>query len=149
LRTIDRTIESIGPLFIRKWKELLIILIFLPTIELLQTGVVYRWVTTIGHDIINTLVLIVHIFDSVWVTTLVIAYLIAVLTIYDSSPWIKSLLNIIAIPVWFILLIYLSQILPVTYRLAVIFLSIVLTVVGFIVDVREHIDQNVARKSRF
>ncbi len=148
LRTIDRTIESIGPLFIRKWKELLLILIFLPTIELLQTGVVYRWVTTIGHDIINTLVLIVHIFDSVWVTTLVIAYLIAVLTIYDSSPWIKSLLNVIAVPVWFILLIYLSQILPVTYRLAVIFLSIVLTVVGFIVDVREHIDQNVARKSR-
>ncbi|CAF0779991.1 unnamed protein product [Adineta steineri] len=147
LRTIDRTIESIGPLFIRKWKELLIIVIFLPTIELLQTGVVYRWVISITDDITNTVVLIVYIFDSIWITTLVIAYLIAVLTIYDSSPLIKSLLNILAVPVWFILLIYLSQFLPVTYRLIVIILSIILTVVGFIVDLREHFDQNTVQSN--
>lgn len=78
-----------------------------------------------------------------------IAYLIAVLAIYDSSPLIKSLLNVLAVPVWFILLIYLSQILPVTYRLIVIFLSVILTVVGFVVDVRENIEQNLARKFNF
>jgi hypothetical protein len=80
------------------------------------------------------------------VTTLVIAYIIAVLTIYDSSPLIKNILNLFAIPVWFILLFYLSQFLPVIYRLVVVILSIILTVVGFIVDLREHIDQNPARK---
>jgi hypothetical protein len=80
------------------------------------------------------------------VTTLVIAYIIAVLTIYDSSPVIKTILNLFAIPVWFILLIYLSQFLPVIYRLVVVLLSIVLTVVGFIVDLREHINQNPDRK---
>jgi len=146
LKTIDRIIESIGPLCLRKWKELLIIFIFLPTIELLQTGVVYRWITTIGYDFLNTLLFIVHLFDSLWVTTLVIAYIIAVLTIYDSSPLIKNILNLFAIPVWFILLFYLSQFLPVIYRLVVVILSIILTVVGFIVDLREHIDQNRARE---
>jgi hypothetical protein len=80
------------------------------------------------------------------VTTLVIAYIIAVLTIYDSSPVVKTILNLFAIPVWFILLIYLSQFLPVIYRLVVVLLSIVLTVVGFIVDLREHINQNPDRK---
>jgi len=146
LKTIDRTIESIGPFCLRNWKEVLIIIIFLPTIELLQTGVIYRWVTTIGYDFLNTLVFIVHIFDSLWVTTLVIGYLIAVLTIYNNSPLIKTILNLFAIPVWFILLTYLSQFLPVTYRLIVLILSIVLTVVGFVVDLREHIDGNRARK---
>jgi hypothetical protein len=146
LRTIDRTIESIFPFSIRKWKELLVILTFLLSIVLLQTGVVYRWVITIGYDFINTFVVIVHIFDSPWMTTLVIAYLLAVLTIYDSSPSIRSILNLFAVPVWFISMIYLSQFLPVTYRLAVVILSIVLTVVGFVVDLREHIDQNHARK---
>ncbi len=146
MKTIDRIIESIGPLCLRKWKELLIIFIFLPTIELLQTGVVYRWITTIGYDFLSTLLFIVHLFDSLWVTTLVIAYIIAVLTIYDSSPLIKNMLNLFAIPVWFILLFYLSQFLPVIYRLVVVILSIILTVVGFIVDLREHIDQNPARK---
>jgi hypothetical protein len=97
-----------------------------------------------GYDFLHTLIYLVHLFDSPWVTTLVITYLIAVLTIYDHKPWIKTLLNLFAIPVWFILLIYLSQILPVTYRLIVVILSIVLTVVGFIVDLRENIDQNPA-----
>lgn len=142
LKTIDRTIESIGPFCLQKWKELLIILIFLPTIELLQTGVIYRWVSIIGYDFLHTLVYLVHLFDSLWVTTLVIGYLIAILTIYNHSPLVKTLLNLFAIPVWFILLIYLSQILPVTYRLVVVALAIVLTAVGFIVDLREHIDQN-------
>ena len=148
LRTVDRTIESIFPFSIRKWKQLLLLLIFLLLIVLLQTGVVHRWLITIGYDCINTFVLIVHIFDSPWMTTLVIAYLIAVLTIYDSSPLIRSILNVFAVPVWFILMIYLSQFLPVTYRLIVVILSIILTVVGFVVDLREHIDQNQIRKFR-
>lgn len=146
LRTIDRTIESVGPLCLRNWKALALILVFLPTIELLQSGVVYRWLLTIGCDISNTLVFIVHIFDSPWMTTLVIGYLIAVLTIYESSPIVRSLLNLVAVPVWFVLLIYLSQFLPATYRFVVIILSIVLTIVGFIVDLREHFDRNSARK---
>jgi hypothetical protein len=92
LRTVDRTIESIFPFSIRKWKQLLVLLLFLLSIVLLQTGVVYRWLITIGYDCINTFVLIVHIFDSPWMTTLVIAYIIAVLTIYDSSPLISACL---------------------------------------------------------
>ncbi len=146
LKTIDRTIESFGPLCLRNWKELLIIFIFLPTIELLQTAVVYRWVITIGYDVLNILLYIVHIFDSLWITTLIIGYLLAVLIIYNNSPRIKYILDLFAIPVWFILLIYLSQFLPIIYRLIVVILSIILTVVGFVVDLREHIDQNPTRK---
>ena len=147
LRTIDRTIESIGPLCMRKWKQLFIILIFLPAIELLQTGVIYRWITTVSDDVRLTVVSIVQVFDSPWVTTLVIAYVIAVLTIYESSPWMTSLLNLFAIPVWLVFLMYLSQFLPVTCRLIAIALVIALIVVGFAVDVRKHIKQNFARKS--
>lgn len=141
LKTIDRTIDSIGPLCLRNWKELVIILVFLPTIEFLQTGVIYLWITTIVSDCINKLVVFVHFFDSLWVATLVLPYLLAVLTIYHRSETIKKLLNILAIPIWFISLIYLSQFLPVTYRLIVLILSIVLTVVGFVVDLRENIDR--------
>ncbi|CAF3056396.1 unnamed protein product, partial [Rotaria sp. Silwood2] len=143
LRTLDRTIDSIFPFIKKKWKELLIIFIFLLSIEWIQTDVVYHWLITIEYDFINKLGSIVHVFDSLWMTTVVIAYLIAVLTIYDSSSLIRILLNILAIPIWFILLIYLSQFLPVNYRLIVVILSIILTIVGFIVDFRERIDQNI------
>lgn len=140
LKKLDRTIDSIIPLSLRHWKEISIILIFLPTINFLQTGVIYRWLT-ISYEFFHKLVFIIHIFDSLWVTALVVTYLIAVFTIYDRSETIKKILNLLAIPIWFILLIYLSQFLPATYRLIVLILSIVLTVVGFIVDLREHIDR--------
>ncbi|CAF3503185.1 unnamed protein product [Rotaria sp. Silwood1] len=145
LRTIDRTIDSIFPFIKKKWKELLIIFIFLLSIEWIQSGVVYHWLITIGYDIFDKLGLFVHVFDSLWITTIVIAYLIAVLTIYDSSPLIRILLNLLAIPIWFILLIYLSQFLPINYRLIVVILAIILTVVGFIVDFRERIEQNIVQ----
>ncbi|CAF4302330.1 unnamed protein product, partial [Rotaria sordida] len=103
------------------------------------------WLITIGYDFIFKLGFIVHLFDSLWITTIVISYLIAVLTIYDSSPLIKILLNILAIPIWFILLIYLSQFLPVNCRLIVVILSIILTVVGYIVDFREKTEENIVQ----
>ena len=77
----------------------------------------------------------------------VLLYIIAVLTLYHHSWWIKTLLNIIAIPIWLILLIHLSQYLPVTYRLAVVTLAIALTILGLTVDLKEYLQQNLARKS--
>ncbi|CAF0818130.1 unnamed protein product [Adineta ricciae] len=143
LRTLDRTIESIGPLCFRNWRGLLFVALFTIIKLLLQSEVLYGWDVGIFSLIINGFVFFVHKCDSVWITTLVIAYLIAVIMVYDSSPLIKSLLNIIAVPVWFILFIYLSQVLPVTYRWIVIILSIVLITVGFIVDSTEHLNRNV------
>ncbi|CAF1487952.1 unnamed protein product [Rotaria sordida] len=145
LQTLDRTIDAIVPFIIKRWKELLIIFIFLLLIESFQIDVIYYWLITIGYDFIFKLGFIVHLFDSLWITTIVISYLIAVLTIYDSSPLIKILLNILAIPIWFILLIYLSQFLPVNCRLIVVILSIILTVVGFIVDFREKTEENIVQ----
>ncbi|CAF4200959.1 unnamed protein product, partial [Rotaria sordida] len=143
LQTLDRTIDAIVPFIIKRWKELLIIFIFLLLIESFQIDVIYYWLITIGYDFIFKLGFIVHLFDSLWITTIVISYLIAVLTIYDSSSLIKILLNILAIPIWFILLIYFSQFLPVNCRLIVVILSIILTVVGFIVDFREKTEENI------
>ncbi|CAF3440966.1 unnamed protein product [Rotaria socialis] len=145
LRTIDRTIESIFPYSKKKWRELLIIFIFLISIKLVQTGFVYHWIFIIGYGFIEKLSCIVHLCDSLWVTAVLFGYLISVLTMYENSPVIRFLLNLLAIPVWFILLLYLSQFLPVNYRLIVVILSIILTVVGFVVDFRERTKQNIVQ----
>ena len=141
LRTIDRAINSIFSFSKRKWKELLIIFIVLLLTELVQTDLVYHLLITTGYGLVTKLVLIVPLFDSLWVTTLLITYFIAILTIYDSSSLIRSVLNIFTVPVWLILLIYLSQFLPIICRLVVIILSVVLTLVGFFVEIRECTNQ--------
>lgn len=146
LKTLDRMIESIFPLCLRYWKELGSIVLFLPMIEFLQAGVVYHWFLQGGTSFLEKFLFLVHLFDSVWITTLIIGYLIAVLVFYNHSPLVKTILNLFAIPVWLILLIYLSQFLPVTYRLIVVILAISLTVVGFVVDLGEHMDPNPSRK---
>ncbi|CAF1029362.1 unnamed protein product [Adineta steineri] len=139
---LDKTIESIGPLCIDKWKQLILIIIFLPSIEFLQSGVVYRCITTIGYDYYILFERHIHIFDSLWVILFVIIYFLAVLTVYNSSSVIKSILKIFSIPTWFILFIYLSQIFPSHYRLIVVTLTIILIFIGYIVD------QNMTRSHR-
>ena len=142
LKKIDRTIESIVPFCRRKWKELLAIAIVLPTIKFLKEGMIYRWISTIGYDILEKSIYFVHLFDSAWVTALVIGYLIAVLTMYENFPRMKVILDYSAIPIWFILLVYLSQFLPGAIRIILVVLSIILIVVGFVVDTREHVEEN-------
>lgn len=146
LRTFNRTIESISQLCRKNWKQLLSILILSASIELLQTGVIYHWITGIVCNSFAKFIFIVHLLDSPWVTAVVIGYLIAVLSIYEHSPLVTNLLNFFAIPVWFILLIYLSQFLPAAYRLTVVCLAMVLTVVGLFFDLRERISQYRAGK---
>lgn len=123
------------------------VIIFLLSIELIQRGLVYDWIITIEYDFIDKLCFVVHLFDSLWVTPVLVCYLIAVLTIYDSSPMIRTLLNILAIPAWFVLFVFLSQFLPVYCRVVAVILSIILTVVGFTVDLRERINQNVMQSN--
>lgn len=142
LKKIDGTIESIVPFCRRKWKELLAIAIVLPTIKFLKEGIIYRWISTIGYDILEKSIYFVHLFDSAWVTALVIGYLIAVLTMYENFPRMKTILDYSAIPIWFILLVYLSQFLPGAIRIILVVLSIILIVVGFVVDIREQVDEN-------
>ncbi len=134
LKIFDKTIELIGPLCIRKWKQLILILIFLPCIEFLQSGVVYRYIITIGYDYFLKFERYIHIFDSLWIISFIIIYFFAVLTIYDSSLVIRFILNIFSIPIWFILFIYLSQFLSINYRFIGINLAGILIVVGFIVN---------------
>ncbi|CAF3052542.1 unnamed protein product, partial [Rotaria sp. Silwood2] len=134
IQIFDKTIEYIVPLCIRKWKQLILIIIFLPSIEFLQSGVIYHYITTIGYDYFVIFERHIHLFDSSWMTSLVIIYIFAVLSLYNSSSLIKYILNIFSIPIWFILFIYLSQFLPINYRLIVVTLVVILIVVGFVVE---------------
>ena len=137
LKKIDRTIESTIPFCLGKWKELLTIAIVLPTIRFLKEGSIYRWISTIGYDIFEKSIYFVQFFDSIWITTLVIGYVIAVLAMYENYPRMKIVFDYCAIPIWFILLVYLSQFLPGTTRLIAVVLSMILIGVGLMVDVRE------------
>jgi hypothetical protein len=133
IELIDKTIESIGPLCLRKWKQLVIIIIFLPSIEFLQSGVVYRCLTTIGYDYFVIFERHIHLFDSLWIQSFVLSYFFAVLILYNSSSVIKYLLNLFSIPIWFSLFIYLSKFLPINYRLIVVSLAVILVGISFII----------------
>lgn len=146
LKTIDRTIESIYPLCCRYCKQLSFIGLFLGMKFYLLTDGTYQWCWSISHNFVEKFLFLVRPFDSPYVTALIFGYLFAVLFAYNRSPMIKMILNLFAIHVWLIFLIYLSQFLPVKYRLIVIFLAICLTLVGFVVDVRENIERNPVRK---
>ncbi|CAF3718103.1 unnamed protein product [Rotaria sp. Silwood1] len=134
IQIFDKTIESICSLCIRKWKQLILIIIFLPSIEFLQSGVIYHCITTIGYDYFIIFERYIHIFDSLWIKSFVIIYIFAVLIFYNSSSLIKYILNIFSIPIWFILFIYLSQYLPVNYRLIVLTLAVILIGIGFVIE---------------
>lgn len=141
LKKIDQTIESIEPFCREKWTKLLAIAIILPTIKFLKEGIIYRWISTIGYDILETSIYLVQVFDSAWITALFIGYLIAALAMYENFPRMKRILDYSAIPIWFILLVYLSQFLPGTIRILMVVLSIILIVVGLVVDIRERVDE--------
>ena len=142
LKTFDRTIESIYPLCRDYSKQLGLIVIFLGIKFYLLTDHTYQWFLLISNNFVDLFLFLVRPFDSPYITTVFFAYLIAVLFFYNHSPFVKTILNIFAIFVWLILLIYLSQFLPVNYRLIVIFLAIGLTLVGFCVDIRESIERS-------
>jgi hypothetical protein len=134
LKIIDKIIESIGPLCIRKWKELVFIIVFLPLIEFFQSGLIYRCITTIGYSYFIKFERHIHIFDSLWIIIFIIIYFFAVFTLYNSSLFIKYILNIFSISIWFILFIYLSQYLSINYRFIVVNLAGILIVAGFIIN---------------
>ncbi len=132
LKILDEILESIGPLCLRKWKQLIFILIFLPGIEFLQSGVVYRCVTKIGDDYLIIFERHIHFFDSLAIILFILIYFLAVLTIYNHSLVIQSILNRLSIPIWLSLLIYSSQILSINYRVIVVTLAMILMLVGFV-----------------
>jgi len=134
LKIIDKIIESIGPLCIQNWKELVFIIIFLPSIEFFQSGLIYRCITTIGYDYFIKFQRYIHIFDSLWIILFIIIYFFTVFILYNSSSLIKYILNIFSIPIWFILFIYLSQYLSINYRFIVVTLVGILIVVGLIIN---------------
>ena len=138
LRAIDQTIEAIGRLFVERWKRLILILLCVPLIELLHSGLISRCLTTVAHDIYERILSTVHRFDSPWTTALVIGYLLAVIFIYDRSPLVSFVLNLLALPIWLILFMYLSQYLPAKYRLIMIGLIISLTLIGLFFDIRDY-----------
>jgi hypothetical protein len=133
IKITDKFIESIGPLCIRKWKQIILIIIFLPSIEFLQSGIVYRFITTIGYDYFVRFERYIHLFDSLWVQTVILAYFFAVLILYNNSAVIKYILKIFSIPIWFCLVIYLTKFLSINYRFIVVNLAVVLLGIGFII----------------
>ncbi|UJR31955.1 hypothetical protein I4U23_019428 [Adineta vaga] len=134
LQIFDKTIESIGPICIRNWKQLILICIFLPSIEFLQSDIVYRWIKTIEYDYFLFFEKYIHLFDSLWVILMILIYLCAVLTVYNCSLTIQYLLKSLAIPIWFCLFIYLSQIFPINYRLIILTFTMILICCGFLLD---------------
>lgn len=134
LKILDEILEFFGLLCIRKWKELIIIIIFLPSIEFLQSDIVYRCLITIGDNYFLLFERHIHLFDSRWIILIIFIYFSAVSTVYNRSFELKYILNIFAIPIWFCLFVYLSQIFPIYYRFIVVNFTSILAVVGYIIE---------------
>ena len=142
-RIFDQAIESIGPICIQNYKPLLFTSIFLPSIEFLQSDIVYEWITTIGYDYLILFQKFIYLFDSLWVIILFTIYLCAVFVLYNNSLILQYVLKTLALPIWCCLFIYLSQFFPVNYRLLVITFSAFLICCGYLID------QKINRKLRF
>jgi hypothetical protein len=140
LQIFDKAIESIGPLCIQRWKQIALISIFLPSVQFLQSGIVYRWLTTIGYDYFLIYGPYIHVFDSAWVIVVVLSYLCAVLTAYHTSSAVRRSLKLLVVPIWFSFFVYVSQIFPVAYRAIIVTLGGIATCIGYVTD------QNISRK---
>lgn len=134
LKIFDKLIELIPSFCITKWKQLIIILIFLPSIEFLQSGIVYRWIITIGYDYFIQFNKSILFFHSSWIVLFIFIYFFAVFTIYNNSLIIKSILKKISLFIWWILFIYFSQYLSINYQFIAIHLLAICISIGFIVD---------------
>lgn len=134
LKILDQIIEFFGLLCIQKWKQLIVIIIFLPSIEFLQSDIVYRCLITTGYDYYLLFERYIHLFDSLWILFIIFIYFFSILTIYHRSFQLKYILNIFAIPIWFCLFLYLSQIFSIYYRLIVVTCTIILAIVGYVIE---------------
>lgn len=131
MKILDQSIDFIGMFWIRKWKEFLFVLICLPTIEFLQSGMIYRTMSTLLCNIYIGVERHIQIGDSPWMITMISVYFIAVLTVYNSSKRSRVFLTKLAGPVWCCLFVYLSQILSIHYRVIGLICTSVLTVFGY------------------
>ena len=120
IKILDQTVEFFSLLCIRKWKELIFIFICLPTVELLQSGLVYRSMITIAYGSYIHVERYVQFCDSPWMLVVIGVYVFAVLTVYNCSDRWKTLLTKLAGPMWCCALLYLSQILPINSRVLVL-----------------------------
>lgn len=147
IQTVDQTIESIGQFFWNKVKYPTVIIVFLVLNSCFPIQSTYIEFIKICHPIFIRLLNIFHFFESKWMIAVIILYILAVLTFYHHSWWMKTLLNIIAKPIGLFILIHLTQILPVTYRLPFVIFVIGLTILGLLVELKEYFEQSLARKS--
>ena len=131
MRILDRSIDLIGVFWSRKWKEFLFILICLPTVEFFQSGMIYRSINTLIYKCYIHLERHVRFGDSPWMLTMIGLYFFAVLTVYNSSDRSRVFLTKLAGPMWCGLVLYLSQILPINYRVIVLICTGVLAVFGY------------------
>ena len=145
---IDGLIESIGPVCCRQWKHVLFVLVFLPSMEFLHAHSLHEVCST-AMEFTSSVAsqTISRLFDCPWINVFILVYILAILTIYNYSPRMTRVLKLCAIPVWSMLLVYLSQYLSITYRWVVVVLVIILTAVGFISELRERSEPAFTSKS--
>ena len=145
---VDRTLEATGPFCLQRWKYCLFILLFRFAIELVHLSIVHDYLSVISGAVLLRCQQTRDLCDSPWTVGLIIIYLLALLTIYHQSWLIKSMLNIFAIPVWFVLFVYLLQSISLVYRSTLVALLILLISVGFLLDRNEQRGVPVIRKCK-
>ncbi|CAF0841216.1 unnamed protein product [Didymodactylos carnosus] len=139
-QTLDTLSNYLGPLAIQKWKPILFIFILLPILNVAKMDI-YSGLKAFLYEIILKLSLIQEYFESQWIITLLCGYLCAVICLYNEENYIiKKILNLLAIPLWIIFFLYISQYISQTYRLLFLILTFTLIVIGFIADVHEKFD---------
>ena len=150
IKLFNSFLDSIGILCWRKWKQLIFILIFLPSIEYLQSGVVYRCLITFIYDYIVLFERYIYLFDSSWMLGIIISYFSVVFLFYKSFVWLQILLNVLSMPIWLCLLINLTQILSINYRLVAVTLIIGLITIGFFIELNTNgkYDDNLLKQKK-
>lgn len=134
LQIVDTTIESVGPLCIRSWKQIVVISLFLPFVEFLQSGLVYRWLNTVVYGYFLLFERYIPVFDSVGVILIVLGYLCTTLTVYQRSSFAQRLWKLCAVPVWCSFFLFSSQVIPVPYRSIVVSLTVTVTCAAYVID---------------
>ncbi|XP_054751014.1 transmembrane protein 245-like [Lytechinus pictus] len=130
--------EQLGSLISRRFKMLIAVGAGLPAAYVVYWFLDYIFpaVKLFFTSLYNGL----NIFSSLWVWTIIIAYMLAL--IFWWTPQSRSLLTTLSVPVWILLLLHLSTVAG-WYRIPIFFLFVILVALGY----TTHRKEQIARES--
>ncbi|XP_041100898.1 transmembrane protein 245-like isoform X2 [Polyodon spathula] len=136
---VNYLVETLGDLVLKRLKALLLLVAGVPVLFFLYYfGSVIRVQVIIGH-VCGFIYSALDYFSAVWVLTLVVGYLLAVL--FKWTPSTQPYLRAISVPVWTVLLFYLASVTG-PWRTPVFLIIVSLMIVGTL-----HGTQKVSGKS--